>query len=299
MHLGTVGMLGARQFAPRGMPERSLRNYEMRSILSVLWLAALAIPATAQFADLPKETPPLMEKKEAKAADDAAGSATTNAIFAVLDADGDGVISKTELRKAIVALKTLDTDKDGQITLAEVGATPIGANAGLAQNPGQNAAAEQMMAQFDRNGDGQLTANEVPPQVQQMLATADTNNNKAIDRQELAAAMQNLPNLGNNNVGGGGPVPGVSGATEQMTGRVMKQYDQNNDGTLSPGELPPQMRRAIQKTDDLDGDGSLSSAELQAAMARMGGAARIWSAGKPPGQANTFRDPNRRKNGNN
>jgi hypothetical protein len=60
-----------------------------------------------------------------------------NAMFAAMDADGDGVISKVELRKAIKALKTLDTDNDGSITLAEasVGSGPIGTGGPIGDNP--------------------------------------------------------------------------------------------------------------------------------------------------------------------
>ena len=44
----------------------------------------------------------------------------SNPMFEAIDADGDGVITKSELRRAIVQLRKLDTDKDGNITLAEV-----------------------------------------------------------------------------------------------------------------------------------------------------------------------------------
>ena len=53
-------------------------------------------------------------------------AAAPNALFSIIDADGDGVITKRELRKAVAALKKLDLDKDGNITLAEASGTPAG-----------------------------------------------------------------------------------------------------------------------------------------------------------------------------
>ena len=47
-----------------------------------------------------------------------------NPMFEAIDANGDGTINNVELRKAIAALRKLDADGDGNITLAE--ATPQG-----------------------------------------------------------------------------------------------------------------------------------------------------------------------------
>ena len=52
-----------------------------------------------------------------------------SALFAALDSDNDGTISKVELRKAMASLKKLDADNDGSLTLAECGGGAGGAAA--------------------------------------------------------------------------------------------------------------------------------------------------------------------------
>lgn len=116
-----------------------------------------------------------------------------NAMFAAIDADGDGVISKVELRKAIKALKSLDTDNDGNITLAE--ASPdSGPAAGFAGQPGpigpgaggREVDISTLVARFDVNNDKMLSTNEVPPGIARMIRpTDDVNGNGQLDAAEL------------------------------------------------------------------------------------------------------------------
>src|SRR3954454_6477625 len=205
----------------------------MRTLLSASLVLVLATTASAQFA---KGTLPASHtaKKNADAdgaktadkpaagADNtanppASGAAAANKLFAALDLDGDGVISKTELRKAIVSLKKLDTDNDGQLTAAECGVgadangnptANAGANAnGVANDPTQGAGANgaantafsgrgnEAMAGFlalDKNHDGKLSPNEVPPQMMGMLQHADLNHDGAIDAAKFAAVAQKM-----------------------------------------------------------------------------------------------------------
>ena len=51
------------------------------------------------------------------------GGESTNKLFAAIDADGDGVITKAEMEDAILAFARLDEDKDGKLTKEEAGAT--------------------------------------------------------------------------------------------------------------------------------------------------------------------------------
>jgi Ca2+-binding EF-hand superfamily protein len=198
-----------------------------------------------------------------------------NAMFAAMDADGDGVISKLELRKAIKALKTLDTDNDGSITLAE--ASVGGPGAGPAWDDPQIA---QWMS-YDKNGDGRLTQNEVPSNMLPMLQGVDQNNDQAIDRGELQAA------LAMRNQGRGGPWQGgqrgPNGAglndTEQAMGQFL-QHDKNGDGKVTERELPPHLRRVMQA--DQDKNGELDAGEMQAWIAQQGGKALALRGGLDP-----------------
>jgi hypothetical protein len=160
--------------------------------------------------------------KNAAAADNKAVSpaAGVNKLFAALDLDGDGVISKAELKKAIVSLKKLDTNNDGELSMAECGIAtdangqPVADANGaanpnaVANDPNANAAgangagavafngrgndAMGLFLQLDANHDGKLTPDEVPKQMMPMLAHADLNGDGAIDAAEFAAAAKKM-----------------------------------------------------------------------------------------------------------
>jgi Ca2+-binding EF-hand superfamily protein len=198
-----------------------------------------------------------------------------------MDTDSDGVISKKELSKAVKALKTLDTDKNGSITLAEasVGGAPTTPGGPVGDDP----QVAQLMA-MDSNKDNKLTANEVPPNMQQTLGTADQNGDGAITRQEIAAALANARNqFGAGQWRGplGAPAAKLNDA-EQATGQFLR-YDTNGDGQLTEDELPPQAKRMMQA--DANGDGAIDAGELQAAMEKLGGKARALRGGINPDDA--------------
>jgi len=183
-----------------------------------------------------------------------------NPMFAVIDADRDGVISPRELRKAIPALKQLDTDGDGNITLAEV-APPLGPDG---RPGGDSTEMVERLMENDRNGDGMLTINEVSPQLARMLQGADQNGDGAIDRQELALAVQNFQAWGGPGRGGPGNFDGPGGSANRSLQRLM-QGDRNGDGVLTPDEVAPELRGMLQGA-DLNRDGQLDSNEVRKAV---------------------------------
>jgi Ca2+-binding EF-hand superfamily protein len=212
-----------------------------------------------------------------------------NAMFSIIDADGDGVITKVELRRARSQLMKLDTDKDGNITLAEASAGGPGGPGGF----GDPAQFVDRMMQNDKNGDGKLTIDEVPEFIKPMLEGADANGDGAIDRNELATVAENM----RNRIRGPGGFPGGPGGprgaggfadrpfdANQMTGRFL-QYDRNGDGKLSANEVPPQAMGMLQGGDQ-NGDGAIDAAEMQVIMRRMGERARGLGAGIGPGGNN-------------
>ncbi len=195
-----------------------------------------------------------------------------NAMFSVIDTDGDGVISKAELRKAIKALQSLDTDGDGNITLAEAsidgGPMPLG---------GIDPQLNQLMA-LDKNKDNKLTLDEIPANMMPMLQNADRNGDGALDQTELQAVVAGMRNqFGGGAWRGGNQGLGGMNAAQQATGQFM-QYDRNGDGILSADELPPQARGMLQGA-DRNGDGNIDAGELQAAIAQQGGRARALRGG--------------------
>ena len=124
-----------------------------------------------------------------------------------------------------------------------------------------------MMQRSDRNGDGRLTLDEVDERTALMLATADTNGDKAIDRAELEAAMRQRMGGGQFG-GGGGPFGGGGFDPRQMTERMMAN-DRNGDGKISADEVPPQMQGMLRGADQ-NNDGAIDASEIEQATRRMG-----------------------------
>jgi hypothetical protein len=188
----------------------------MRSKLLVMVLALLpASDAAAQFGGKPPVVEPAQEPDAVQ--DDAddqrapvpndpqnANGAAPNAMFAAIDVDGNGIITKTELRKAIVALKRLDTDRDGNITLAEVSSGPLNQAApfpGPAVPPGARGQAADANQGFDaaafillndKNSDRRLSPRELPRQVHGMVRPEDDPDNNGMDMAELQAVMARM-----------------------------------------------------------------------------------------------------------
>jgi Ca2+-binding EF-hand superfamily protein len=185
---------------------------------------------------------------------------SVNRMFLAIDTNNDGVINAQELRRAAASLKVLDADNDGSITLAE--ASPQIGPAGPAGQPAAANPVDQMLAQNDKNHDGQLTADEIPPQMARMFPQWDASGDGIVTRDELAAAMARMSNQF-------GPMMGPGGMNNpQMQMQQMMQFDRNRDGVLSPGEVPQPMAGMLQGA-DMNRDGVIDARELAAAMSQM------------------------------
>ena len=134
-----------------------------------------------------------------------------NPLFAALDANGDGVIDEAELANAPAALRKLDRNGDGKLTEEEVrpsfeGRGPGGPGGREGQRgpggPGERGPGargpggpggpnpEEMVArmmQFDKDGDGKLSKDELPERMIGMLERGDTNKDGFLSREELVA----------------------------------------------------------------------------------------------------------------
>jgi Ca2+-binding EF-hand superfamily protein len=282
----------------------------MRSLLCASLVLVFASAASAQFANNPAFTKKPAGTERAKKGDKPADPSTIavvppgapagadaadapavapNALFAALDLDGDGVISKIELRKAMASLKKLDLDNDGNITLAECGGGAAVAGGGAVAGNDANQWIDRIMAK-DKNNDGKLTPDELTVGERQMLQGADLNNDGAIDRQELAA-MGNRANAaggqnGNYAAGANGGVAAGRRNNEAM-GRFL-QWDRNHDGRLTADEVPPQAMGALRGA-DTNGDGAIDAGEMQAVIAQMGDRAKAFAAGADPNAAGANR----------
>lgn len=130
----------------------------------------------------------------------------------------------------------------------------------LAQNPGDG----DVFKRFDKNGDGRLTAAELPSP--QLLQRFDKNRDGVVTRDELA--------------GGGNAEPGKAG--EQME-RLLKAADKNSDGRVTKAEAgnAPWFARLDQNQDGVIDAGEL--AKIREGMAKGDSGKGVAGMGK--GQA--------------
>jgi len=260
---GTIDPAAVDEFAPVNQRGRSNSPPPRRASGSTPVQndpAALGAAAANAGAPVVQEADPLAGGNAARPA-----MSGPNRMFLAIDANNDGIINAQELRRAAASLKILDADNDGNITLAEVGASQGAAGAGaMAPTVGGNPLVDQTIAQNDKNGDGQLTPNEMPPQAARMFPQMDANGDGILTRDELnmaAVSMANqfgmmggFPGGMNNNAGGGA--------------QGLMQYDRNRDGRLTADEVPPQLAGMLQAADQ-NRDGAIDMREL-AAFAQMG-----------------------------
>lgn len=230
------------------------------------------------------------------------GGMPPHPLLAAIDKNGDGELSEEEIDGAIIALKTLDRNKDRRLDASELrpnmpvmmgsgmmggGFPPGGPEGGRGGNNqgGPGAMLERMLA-MDANGDGRLSADELPERMKPMLERSDANKDGFLDRGELQAiAAQRLPQPGQGGPEGGRPPGGNPG---EFFGQMMERADQNKDGKLSGDELPPFLREQMEALDK-NKDGGVDREELQSGMANR------MRDGRPPGQQ--IREPGNRPEG--
>jgi Ca2+-binding EF-hand superfamily protein len=289
----------------------------MKTYLQILML--LVLPAAVALAQLPpsrnnapNEAPPAGPPNGPAGPGQPGGFAgpPPNAMFAAIDVDADGVITKNELRRAVAQLRKLDTDQDGNLTLAEVSpAGPVGpaGPAGPAWDINQYVS---RLMENDKNADGKLSADEITDTVRPLIDGADQNADGIFDRAELTVHVQNMRNRA---PGGAGAFPGGPGGpggfadrqidANQLTAQLLRS-DRNGDGRLTRDEVPPQAMGMLQGGDQ-NGDGAIDAREMQIIMRRMGNRARALGPALGPnaddrtrGRAESRRNRQRTRDGN-
>ncbi len=123
------------------------------------------------------------------------------ALYEALDTNHDGSLSSEEIKTATESLKKLDKDGDGKLSAEEIGwpprrpsgipGEPGGPGGPFGAEVGTSSFAERLMNR-DANGDGEVTAKELPKSMRLLVPLCDINKDDAINRSEAEQLEQRL-----------------------------------------------------------------------------------------------------------
>jgi Ca2+-binding EF-hand superfamily protein len=219
--------------------------------------AALVMPAVAQ----ENQDNPNQERPRRAGRGDQEGRGQgldAEQVFARMDQNKDGKISKDELGERGERLAQADANKDGDITREELQA----AFARLREQAQQAFNPEQLFARIDQNKDGKITKDELNERTQWVLQ-ADENRDNEISKDEFQVAARRLRER-----------TGQAGQfnPEQMFARM----DQNGDGKLQKDELRGPLADRFADA-DADKDEVISKEEFNAVAERIRSQMRLPS----------------------
>jgi hypothetical protein len=139
-----------------------------------------------------------------------------NPMFLAIDTDDDGELSPKEIANAAKSLLKLDRNKDGILTEDEVRPPPPGGRRGPGGGgpppPGGRGADARAMVEsvmkYDKDGDGKVSAKELPANMARMLREGDENKDGSLEKSEIETLSRRQPPRRP----GGGPVGGPPGS---------------------------------------------------------------------------------------
>jgi Ca2+-binding EF-hand superfamily protein len=118
-----------------------------------------------------------------------------------------------------------------------------------------------IFSQLDTDGDGKVTADEVPEQLAErfagLLARADRNQDKQLSEQEFKEFTSRVATFEANR-------PPMA-ETTQRARQLMRRSDRDGNGRLSRQETPPRMAQRFSRLDQ-NADGELDQSEIQQAV---------------------------------
>jgi Ca2+-binding EF-hand superfamily protein len=168
-----------------------------------------------------------------------------------------------------LVLRTLDTDHDGKLSSAELAAAPqvllvldrngdgqLKADEFQPRPDNSGATSEELVTQlmvFDKNGDGVLTPDELPSRMQNLFTRADSNHDGKLTPDEIhgLAARQSMPE--------GAASANNPGATHSDP--LLNALDLNHDGVISTEELASATKSLLVL--DVNRDGEITAEEMR------------------------------------
>jgi Ca2+-binding EF-hand superfamily protein len=192
------------------------------------------------------------------------GGGAVNVVERIMsrDQNKDGKVSKDELPGPMRdrLLERFDANQDGVIERAEAekAAAAAGRGGPGTRGPGMNRPDPerilQRLRQSDRNGDGNVTKDELPePMRDRMLQRFDANHDGVIDKAEVKKGAEIMRSQG--------PARRAGPPDKVFIERILT-FDKNDDGKVSLDELPSAMRFMIRRA-DANGDGIIERSELE------------------------------------
>lgn len=154
--------------------------------------------------------------REAGGVEDGAQSVAGSALLPALDRDGDKSLSAGEIDLAVVSLRALDRDGDGSVSSAEMSRGPR-PNQAKAEPANAKPAAPAMR---DTDGDGKITAADLPPSAQARFDDYDANGDGELDAEEQGQLMADFQARKGSGGAGAGAGGGKTGAAQGDAGRT-------------------------------------------------------------------------------
>jgi Ca2+-binding EF-hand superfamily protein len=122
---------------------------------------------------------------------------------------------------------------------------------------------EEFLKLYDKNKDGVLTLDEMPPALVKAFARYDANGDGKLDRAEVAQLLKGVRALVAQQEKGPAPAQ-----VEALVDKLLAQFDTNKDGKISKAEAKGRLAESFAQF-DTNKDGYLDRKELQAAAARL------------------------------
>ncbi len=159
------------------------------------------------------------------------------------------------------ALSTADSPADPQETPKKL--PPI-----LQASP------EEFIKRFDKNKDGSLQKDELPPRLAELFDRADANGDGKLDKEEVTRMLEVLrQRLGADGKGKGKgknkQKGDAKGPLEDRVNLLLERMDTNKDGKISRDEAKGPLAKGFDRL-DTNGDGYLDRAELRRAAEKLG-----------------------------